>query len=83
MFGNRTIILKSMYSSRDKVRELFILEGLSIHKIAYAHSGYEKVNLLYLAGLAIYKYFRLISDPVDVDLLAGNTFNNHADSFEP
>ena len=81
MFGNCSIILTSVYRSRYKVWQLFVLEGFSIHKIAYTNSGNEEVNLLYLAGLAVQKYFRLVTDPVDVDLLTGDTFNNHADSF--
>ena len=70
-----------MYCSRDKVRKLLVLKCLGIHDIAYTNGGNEKVNLPYLAGLAVKKYFRLVTDPVDVDLLAGNAFDNHADSF--
>ena len=81
MFGNRTIVLKSVYRSRYIVWKIFVLKGFCVHKIAYANGGNEEVSLLYLAGLAVQKYFRLITDPVDIDLLAGNTFNNHADGF--
>ena len=74
---NCTIKRYCINCTLHEIRELFIKEAFGINKTAYTKSGGKDMHLFYFAGLSVNKQFRLITDPVNVHLFSGNTFNRH------
>ena len=75
----RDCIIKSngINGSLNEAWQLLIEETFGINKTAYTKCGSEYMNLSYFTCVRVHKKFRLVTNPVDIQLLTGDTFHGH------